>query len=42
MTIDGDVALTMLVGIKRTGVDIDIRIKLLNGDPETACLEQTC
>ena len=30
----------MLIGIERAGVDIDVGVKLLNGDSITPCLQQ--
>ena len=39
-TIDGHIALAMLVGIQRPRVDVDIGVKLLDGDFIAACLQQ--
>ena len=36
----GDVAFAVLVGIERAGVDIDIGVKLLDGNLVAACLQQ--
>ena len=36
----GDVAFAVLIGIERAGVDIDIGIKLLDGNLVAACLQQ--
>ena len=41
-TILGNIALAMLVGVERAGVDIDIRVKFLVGDRIATSLEQTC
>ena len=32
MAIDGDVALAVLIGVERTGVDVDVGVELLAGD----------
>ena len=34
------IALPMLVGVQRTGVDVDVRVKLLDSDLVAACLQQ--
>ena len=34
----GDVTLAMFVGIQCTGVNVDVRVKLLNGDVISPCL----
>ena len=41
MTVDGDVAFAMLIGVECTRVDIDVGVELLDGDTITARLEQT-
>ena len=38
--IDGDVALAVFVGVEGAGVDVDVGVKLLDGDFEATCLEQ--
>ena len=39
-TIDCHIALTMLVGVQRSWVDVDIRVELLDGDFIATCLQQ--
>ncbi len=39
-TIYGDVALSVLIGVERAGVDVDVGVKLLDGDFEATCLEK--
>ena len=38
--VGGDVALSVLVWVQRTGVDVDVGVELLDGDPVAACLQQ--
>ncbi len=40
LTVGCDVTFAMLVGVERARVDVDVRIKLLNGDAVTASLEE--
>ena len=40
MPVHGDEALAVLVGVERARVHVDIRIELLVGDTETACLQE--
>ena len=37
-SIYGHVAFSVLVGVERTGVDVDIGVKLLDGDVVSPCL----
>ena len=39
-TILRHVALTVLVRVQRTWIDVDVRIKLLNGNVVTSCLKK--
>ena len=41
-TILGDIALSVLIRIQCTGVDVDIWIEFLDCDPEAACLKKFC
>ena len=36
----GHVALTVLIGIERAGIDVNVRVKLLDGDVVTSCLQE--
>ena len=38
--VDGDIALAVLVWIERARVDVDVRVKLLDGDVVTSCLQK--
>ena len=39
-SVDCDITLSVFVGIECSGVDIDVRVKLLDGDVVTPCLQQ--
>ena len=38
----GDVAFPVLVGIERSGVDVDVGIEFLDGDSEAPGLQEFC
>lgn len=40
MAVNSDVTLSMLIRIECAGVNIDIGVKLLDGDTESTCLKQ--
>ena len=39
-TVFGDVALAVLVGVERPGINVDVRVELLDGHRIAACLQQ--
>ena len=39
-TVLGDVALSVLIGIQRTRINIEVGVKLLNGHRITTCLQE--
>ena len=41
MAVDGHIAFAVLIGVERTGIDVDVGVKLLNRDIETTRQQQT-
>ena len=39
-TVDGDIALAVLVWIECSRIDVDVRVKLLDGDVVASCLQE--
>ena len=40
MTVDGNIAFPVFIGIERSGVDVDVGVELLDCYPVAACNEQ--
>ncbi len=40
VTVDGHITLAVLIGIQCARIDVDVRVKLLNRNPEASCFKQ--